>query len=58
MMRRVGAWVRPAQCSSLWKWIHQTWSKTKRWEGPDCVIYELWSRWFGFEFVEERSVEG
>jgi len=57
MKIRVGPWVPPSQCPSFWSWIHQSWSKNQHWQGPDYLIVELWSRWFGFEFMEEKSVE-
>lgn len=56
VMKRVGTWMRPSQCESFWSWVHKTWSKN-RWEGHDCLVFELWSRWFGFEFIEQGSVE-
>jgi hypothetical protein len=58
MKRRVGPWVSPSQCSSLLAWVHQSWSKNKHWESADCLVVELWTRWFGFDFVEEKSMEG
>jgi len=58
MKVRVGPWVPPSRCASLWAWIHQNWSGNQHWEGPDCLMVELRSRWFGFEFMEEKSVEG
>lgn len=57
MKVRVGPWVRPSQCESFGKWIHETWVLQKGWHGHDCMVIELWSRWFGFEFVEQELIE-
>jgi hypothetical protein len=57
MKRHVGTWIPPSRCVSFWSWIHQNWTSNQHWESPDCLIVELWTRWFGFEFMEEKSME-
>jgi hypothetical protein len=49
---------RTAINKSTGAWIHQTWSHQQSWDGPDGLIVDVRSRGFGFEFAEEKHVEG
>ncbi|GEM_PF-4019792 len=45
-------------CCSFWTWLYASWRLRRRWEGPSVLVYEVGSRYFGWEHVWEERLTG